>query len=1553
MKRVHKKLLMWLMWIVLSPVILILVLAILIYIPPIQNFIVGKVAGSLSESTGMEVSVGHVRLAFPLDLSVQDVNIVDKGDTVLAAKEMLLDVQLLPLFEGRADIDGFSLQNIRVNTKSFVADTYVRGHIDRLEAQSHGVEWNKGNVRLNEARISDAELYVALSDTAAVDTLEESAPWNIIADRIALENVKINLSMPGDSMRLMAHLGKAEMRNGHFDTGKPYYAVGALDMAGSTLTYATFPYTSTEKTGNAAFMRSNALLWDDFFPTQGFDPSCIELTGLSLRLDSLSYDAAGTLRTNIRNVAFNERSGLSIDGISGRVYMDSVRLSVPSLQLRTPSSVLNTRIDLAMKALETGQAEVMGISLEGHIGAEDLRTLGIGYLPEEYLEAWPEVPLTLRSTLSGNVSRLIFTDTELGLGDALTFSLDGEAEDLLGENLAANARFDIKVQDASVLRHFIPADAGFALPHGTTATGTLAMKTEQYTADMRVAAGKGDIKAKALFDTATERYDIAATATAFPLSKFMPGSGMGDLTADLAANGRSFDLFSPLTRFDAKAAIRKFHFGEYDLGGISFDATAKSGKLEAHLNADNTLVEGRATLTTQLSGDKVGTFRADLPHINLQQLASLEDTLYLGTNVNFDFYADKRFTAYGIEGGLRNIRFITPDRGIPAKNLNISFATNPDTTTARISAGDLYLNLGAAGDIDRLSNDLSHFMTTLAAQSKGENVHHEVIKNALPSMRLLVDAGTDNPLSKILHYKGISYTSASISVDANPTLGIGGDMKIKSLKNSNFLLDDVHFRAWQDTLGLRFDANVKNHTKKNPNKFEAILNTYIRRTEVGGQFKFLDEDGDTNTSIGLRANFGDEGLNVSFFPHHSIIAYRTFTVNDDNFVFLGKNKQIRANVDLLADDGTGLRIACAPNDSVNDLTLSLSHFNLGELCSVFPYLPRMTGTLNGDLHVVDEYVAKSLSTAASIMVDSFTYEGMDIGNIGLDAIYMPKEGGEHYANAYITHNDNEVLDCEGTYFNQGEGHFDGTANMHDFPLQMLNGFLAGTDVALRGSGSGSLHVAGNFSAPKVNGQLKFSAAHLYSEVYGFDFSMDERPIEIKDNKMTFTDYALHSKQNKNPLMINGALDFSDLNRMKLDFKMEAQNFELINTKRTPLSIIFGKVYANYNGTLTGTTEDMSINGKITVLDRTDMTYILKDSPLTVEDGMNGLVQFVDFSDTTTVATDPVIVPSSLNIVLGIAISDAARFRCNLSEDGSNYVELEGGGELTMRLTRQGEMTLTGSFTANSGEMKYSLPVIPLKTFSIVQGSSVKFTGDILNPTLDIAAKERIKATVTENDQPRSVAFDVGVKLSKPLSNMGLEFTIDAPEDMNVQNHLAAMSADQRSKTAVTMLATGMYLTDEMLTGNGSGFKASNALNAFLQHEIQNIAGSALKTLDITIGMENNTSSTGAETTDYSFQFAKRFWNNRVSVIVGGKVSTGEDAQNSASSFIDNVTIEYRLDKSATRYVKVFYDRSSHDPLEGQLTETGAGIILRRKTNNLGELFIFSRPKDKSKKINEK
>ena len=271
----------------------------------------------------------------------------------------------------------------------------------------------------------------------------------------------------------------------------------------------------------------------------------------------------------------------------------------------------------------------------------------------------------------------------------------------------------------------------------------------------------------------------------------------------------------------------------------------------------------------------------------------------------------------------------------------------------------------------------------------------------------------------------------------------------------------------------------------------------------------------------------------------------------------------------------------------------------------------------------------------------------------------------------------------------------------------------------------------------------------------------------------------------------------------------------------------------------------------------------------------------------------------------------------------------------MRYNGEG-LNLTGRYTLSNGEMKYSLPVIPLKTFTIQDGSYVEFSGDPMNPRLNITATERTKATVNgEGGGTRSVTFDCGVIITKTLNDMGLQFIIEAPEDMTINGELQSMSVEERGKLAVTMLTTGMYLAG----GTGS-FSMNSALSSFLQGEINNITGKALSTLDLQVGLDNTTDASGQMHTDYSFKFAKRFMNNRLKIQLGGKVSSGNEMPGQKQSFFDNVTMEYRLNQEGTQNLKLFYQQNVYDWLDGYTGVYGGGFIWRRKLQDFWSIFTF-------------
>ena len=729
---------------------------------------------------------------------------------------------------------------------------------------------------------------------------------------------------------------------------------------------------------------------------------------------------------------------------------------------------------------------------------------------------------------------------------------------------------------------------------------------------------------------------------------------------------------------------------------------------------------------------------------------------------------------------------------------------------------------------------------------------------------------------------------------------------------------------------------VQNNRRNPQFVFKALFDGHFTEHGALVGVRYYDERDRMGIRLGASATMEADGLRFQLMPERPTIGYKEFALNKDNYIYLSSSNHIEANVDLVADDGTGLKIYSNGNtaDYLQDLTVSVNRLNLGELTSVLPYMPRVTGLLNGDYHIVQD-LDEQISVVSDMAVSDMTYEDSPIGNLGTELVYLQREDDTHVVEAHLTLDGEEFGTLTGSYLNDNAGSIDATFLMERLPLSLVNGFVPDQLLGLDGYAEGSVTVKGSLKAPQVDGEVYLDSAYLVSLPYGVRMRFDNDPVRIVGSHLLLENFGLYA-YNDQPFNIMGDIDFSRPDRVTVDMRMRAQNLLLIDAKQQAKSLAFGKAYVNFFARLNGPLEQLKMRGKLDVLGSTDLTYMLLDSPLSTDNRLDELVRFTDLADTLqTAVVRPT--PTGLDVDLDVSVSKGARVVCNLNSEQTNYVDLMGGGDLRMKYTTEG-INLTGRYTLTSGEMKYSLPVIPLKTFTIQDGSYVEFTGDPMNPRLNLTATERTKATVgADGQQSRAVAFDCGVVITKTLSDMGLEFTISAPEDMTVNNELQAMSTEERGKLAVTMLTTGMYLAD----GNTSGFSMNSALSSFLQSEINNITGSALKTLDLSVGLDNATDASGTMHTDYSFRFSKRLWNNRLKIQLGGKVSTGSsDMPGQQQSFFDNVTMEYRLDQNAQQNLKLFYNQNVYDWLEGYTGEYGAGFVWRRKLNSFADVLQF-------------
>lgn len=1534
-----KRFLKWMGFAVAVPIVLFLLLSIALYLPPVQDFAVQRVAAYASEATGMNISLERLRLSFPLDLSLRGLVVTDaEGDTLVAAREALVDLDLTTILRKRVGVEAITLQDARVNSKDLIATMALKGTLE-LFTLHDDVDLGAEEVKLSAVEASGLDLDIAMRDTTVIDTTESAAlPWTILLERAAVTDARLRFAMPGDSMVVATQVASLTATDGRFDLAAQRYQVGEALLKADTLSLTllaaggdeaerTVPNgtgttaTNTASTGAAATNKAGTGATNKGTTEAGAvaaAPTVFALGATSLAMNGIDFDG------------------------------ERMHLGLPSIDLRTASSKVGASVDMDFAALEAGQKGAMNITVKTDLSKADLIALGSAYLPEGFSKSYPDVPLHIALTAEGNMDRLDLTYAEATLPGSIYMDAKGQlgmvtrtGVDSTQTDLRAGVDFNIETKNINWVRGLADgALDGIALPPMSMA-GTATADGPLYGLQAQLREGAGCVDVKGQVDVSgAMSYDALLGIRRLNVRHFMPRDSIGLVAMTAKIKGSGTDIFHPATNLQAEAQVNQLQYGQLDLKGINLDATVSRAIGHLHAEADNPLLEMNADIDALLKKQTDLTFGLDLRRIDLHGLGLTERREKAAMCLHLDGSTNLK-DQHTLSGGISDIFIIPEDTVYRPSDVTVEMMLRPDTTHVYLASGDLLLTANGQTAYDKLLEQFQHFMAEMERQIDARSIDQTELAHHLPQMDVHLRSGEKNPIHDMLEANGYSFEDIRLDLNFDPFVGVNGGGHLHKLNTGALILDTIAMHVYQDSTGVKMDARVRNGRRNPQVTFDARLNAEVLPSGASAKLVFYDQFGRKGVDLGAQFLLEEDNYRIHLDPLNPIIAYRTFHLNDNNFVSINRDSHIHADLDLIADDGTGLKLYSTENaEALQDLSLSVNHLNLGELSSVLPYMPKLAGLLHGDAHFIQ--TAENISVSTEMDINNLSYEGAPLGQVGLQAVYLPNADGSHFIDGSVLQTGMPIATFSGSYTpDEKDGQLDLNATLDRFPFSMANGFIPDGMARLEGVAIGDIHVGGSTSKPLVNGHLRTDGLKLLSEMYSLDLRFADDTIHVRNSDLRFDRFEVYST-GKTPFVVDGGVNFADLDRITIDMNMAAKDYELINARKTHRNrnaVAYGKVFVDFNAMLRGTLDNLSMYGKLKVLGDTDVTYIMGDSPLTVEDQLADLVEFVDFQDSIPIRTEVRENPQNLRITMGISIDNAAQAHVLLSADGSSYVDLEGGGDLTMSYTPEKDLQLNGRYTINSGTLKYTMMVIPLKEFSIKSGSYVEFRGPLMNPHLNLSATERLRTTITENDQPRSVNFDVGMNITQTLENLGLEFTLDAPEDMSIQNELASMSTEQRGRVAVTMLATGMYITDNNAT-SGGGFSTQNALNAFLQSQITSIAGKALKSVDLSLGVEQGTSATGATTTDYSFRFAKRFWGNRISVIVGGKVSTGEDAQNTGQTLIDNVSVEYRLDKSASRSISVFYDKNYESLLEGEVIEMGAGLVLRKKAKAFGELFIF-------------
>lgn len=1568
-----KKIVKYLLRGLLCTLAVLIVLPALLYIPAIQNFIRTKAEDYVSAQTEFNLSVRRIRLAFPLNLVIEQALVSQPGnDTLLYCGRLQADVALLPLLRKQVTVRKFTLSQTTANYLDTAAQFGLRARIGKLILKADDINLKRRVAGITSVELSQGDVSLSIGESPADTTAKDTAtiPWIIQAKQLRLNQINFRMETRPQVTQLAVRLAAGDIADAEIDLGKQEVRVNRILLKQGNYSYLT-DTTSQKRTDtetvqdassnvasqpwtiavNRIELQNNAAEYGriDGIPAPGFDPSHIAVSGLNFVADSL-YNRGSEIRGRIASLSLRERSGLAVDRLSGSFGMDSSRIFLSNFNVQTPFSSIRIDLQAAASALKLDPASPLQMNLAADIDLKEIMPLTPFRDDPAIRKALSGKTVTLNSNFSGTVGRFS-SEIALAIPHHLNLSVNGLLASATNPaKLNGQARIKGVFSRTDFLRELLPDSTlrdRLRIPGHIGLHGRIEMHNGAFAPVLALAVDSGTLTLKGHLTPKSQQYDLTLACDSFPAKDFLPADSLGRITLQLETRGKGFDPLVAKTQSELKLQIDRFDYLGFPYNGIALEAVLKEQNLSGRLTSQNEALQldlglqGHLTETIQKAEIRgvVDSCHLDRMHLTRERIGGT-----LTIDLTASATADKSYTA---TLALDKIVLWNKWETNTIRPTSLTLLSAPERVEAGIRSGDLQLDFETRVGADSLGARFARGVKLFSEQLRNEDFNMDTISSQLPPFRLQATAGRKNILNNYLKLQGISFKTFSFDALLKDSTPFSARMVVYQLTSGSIRLDTLTFSLRQQRKQLNYLLRLANHPGNLDNVGMIALYGNIAGDRAILNCLQKSRSGEEGFRFGLQGVLSDSTVTVSMFPENPTFGSRQWSVNPDNHIVYHIGKDIHADF-LLTHDNQRVSLRTTDHTEHGPLALDIAGIDIGKTLALFPTPPPIDGRFDTHIVLQQDTTGTSLEVGGNVNVTDLQYDKRRVGTIGLGFDYRMEKGSGQQFDAKLSLDSTEVLSARGSYTDTlPERPLELKVELPGLPLTPVNALLTPGMAQLSGALKGKIAATGSFQNLSVDGSLAFAETAVEVGMIGTTFTLSPSPISIDNSLVRFGNFQIIAP-NKKPLTIDGQINLRDFRAITADLLLTASDFQVVNVAKSRKSMVYGQAYMDLNTKVKGRLDNLFVRGDVSLLGGTEVNYVMQDSPLEVKQQNQNIVTFVSFNDTTEFEQFDSIRPMKINgldIQVNVNVNNSVKLGVDLSEDAENRVQLQGGGNLTYTMNQLGDSRFSGKYEVSGGFVRYKPPVISEKSFDIVAGSYVEWSGEMLDPAFNLTAVDKVRTNVTSNgsDSGRPVTFDISINLRNTLSDLAVTFDLSAPEDLTMQNQLSSLTAEQRASQAMSLLIYNTY------TGPGTTAKvnSSNPLNTFIAKELNQWAQNNLKGVDLSFGVDtyDQTANGGTQRTDYSYKVSKNLFNNRVRAVIGGKFSTDADpTENLKENLIDDISLEYMVTKRDNMFVKLFRHTDYESILEGEVIETGVGFVIRKKMLKITDLFRFMKNK---------
>jgi translocation and assembly module TamB len=1459
-----------------------------------------------------------------------------------------------------------SLSSINFHMTDSITGIHIHQEIAGIGLKNFKISLADREILAHTLELVGATGNVTLTPRKAKQKSRDGLPWDFGLMNLSMNEIDFTYHHGSESLLLHLILGDGMIRANQMELLERVIDMKEISLAKATATIRSSNQSSeTKATPKPAGGRSPWVLkgkdidLEDVgirlgnYDVPGMDSSGtrMSLAALDMKLRGLILDEdhAGV---KVKQVNFDLDNGFSLKKMKGELDSDG-ESTMLDLAIETEYSQVNLEgwanqfiFDIFSKPADVQKANI-AIS-ETSISLKDVSSFISELQDNPHFMTMAGKPYSISGDMGLVKSAISFSGFSFSQDRNFTMALDGIAENPFQfSNAKGDLNLAISEIDTAWLKKII---AGFGMDHGIPDISELTLEghvsnafmSPDFTMDLK--SNMGSILGSGSLNFNTDSFSLHSSFDRILLGEVLDMPELGYFTGSAKFSGYGFSSGS--FHSNLSLLVDSLEFNGYNYTQTSIEGIVQPGEYDFHIVASDPFFKGDL-MAHLIPADPVFQVKASgTVFAQLNELHLFNNPLAVETNLEANLIHKQN----AIESDLTasGIVLTTPHQTAEIQQIHASFKTD-SVNTLLISEADFFnVDIKVAKPFNEFGTLGQSYRNYLSTFTDPDHINASTRVMELPEINARGNITNHDALDIFLRDTGFHITNLDLSMlHRSSENRINYSMKGNGVKYKMAEIDGVE-AAIVDSAGmLNLKAALDETSLFSGPENNWFLTGSFANWRGMTSLSVHDPLGHVLYDFGVSTRVDNNNVILEVPLKRFIINRKQWQLGTSDLLTVDRSTKTFSPVLKMHTDSSFLHLFVLDEEGIRTIKLDMNRVEMESLVREDLFPGRPDGSITGSLGL--SLLEKSERKVVSdLHFSDVRYSDLKFDDILINGHLDYGDSGNYSVDMSARLDSAKVI-LKGV--KREDGRRELQSEISHIPMNTIQPFTSETLSDLRGFISGEFDVSNATGRDLLNGQLSFNGVQLKINVLNSTFKIPDQRLLFEEDRLILNKFRVQDTLNKE-LLVDGFVDFSK-KLVTADLNISSSKLQVMSRGDDENASFYGDVFVDSKFSVKGPLTNPTVNGEVLLTGGTEIFYrLMEDLSLSESEKILTFVSHTSPDDqmvTPVIEKQGKLMKSSVETI--VKIDPATLINFSLSKRIFNIeLQIKGGGKLNYNMINNNQVSLSGTYRISEGTAELKLVGWPNKSFSISEGGYIRWDGRIEDPELKFEASNRVSSSYQNpvDGKQRAVDFNVLLQLSNHLSDLDVLFTINTP-DQYLMSIINTMGPEEQMRQAISIL---LFEIIDLPGISSSSDYMTQQVNQILASQLNQLTKSTIKGVDISFGLDTYNTSTqaGSEetTTSLSYEVSKSLLNDRAQFELSGRLHDVNQQPGASDLSLNNISFEYTLDSSATKFLKIYNEHTYEDVFEGEVVKTGIGVSYRKRYWYFRDIWKRERKKNKEK-----